>query len=164
MQIPVLALSTILVIAKVNIKLPPEIENRSTYEKLRRIDVLGSTTLVATVGTLLLGFSLKSTEELPWSHPLIWGLFVASAIFAVAFVYVETHIAPFPVMPMHLITRRTPLFVSLSNLYVFSASPSTELHLKTMAFKLWECSCFFCGTYHPDFKPISTYVRFPLDI
>ncbi|KAL5530624.1 hypothetical protein ACEPAF_6882 [Sanghuangporus sanghuang] len=116
-QIPVLALSTILVIAKVNIKLPPEIQNRTTYEKLRRIDALGSTTLVATVGTLLLGFSLKSTEELPWSHPLIWGLFVTSAICGAAFVYVETHVAPFPVMPMHLITRRTPLFVSLSNFF-----------------------------------------------
>ncbi|KAL5508354.1 hypothetical protein ACEPAH_5973 [Sanghuangporus vaninii] len=116
-QIPVLALSTILVIAKVNIKLPPEVQNRTTYEKLRRIDALGSTTLVATVGTLLLGFSLKSTEELPWSHPLIWGLFVTSAICGVAFVYVETHVAPFPVMPMHLITRRTPLFVSLSNFF-----------------------------------------------
>lgn len=105
---------------KVNIKLPPEVANRSTYEKLRRIDVLGSTTLVGTVGTLLLGFSLKSTEEMPWSHPLIWGLFVASAVCGVAFVYVETHIAPFPVMPMRLITRRTPLFVSLSNLYVLA--------------------------------------------
>ncbi|EJD01043.1 vacuolar amino acid permease [Fomitiporia mediterranea MF3/22] len=117
-QIPILALSTILVITKVDIKLPPEVQNRTTYEKVRRIDFLGSVTLVGTVGTLLLGFSLKSTEEIPWSHPLIWGLFVISAICGVAFVYVETHIAPFPVMPMHLITRRTPLFVSLSNLYV----------------------------------------------
>ncbi|KAH8113370.1 vacuolar amino acid permease [Phellopilus nigrolimitatus] len=116
-QIPILALSTILVITKVNIELPPEVRNRSTYEKLRRIDFMGSITLVGTVGTLLLGFSLKSTEELPWAHPLIWGLFVASAVFGVAFVYVETHIAPYPVMPMRLITRRTPLFVSLGNFF-----------------------------------------------
>ena len=103
---------------KVNIKLPEEIQNRSTYDKLRRIDFFGSSSLVGTVGTLLLGFSLKSAEELPWSHPLIWGLFVASVVFGIAFVYVETHVAPYPVMPMRLITRRTPLFVSLSNLYV----------------------------------------------
>ena len=89
------------------------------YDKVRRIDFLGSSTLVGTVGTLLLGFSLKSTEELPWSHPLIWSLFVVSAVCCVGFIYVETHIAPYPVVPMHLITRRTPLFVSLSNLYGF---------------------------------------------
>ncbi|PAV20724.1 MFS general substrate transporter [Pyrrhoderma noxium] len=116
-QIPILALSFILVLVKVNIKLPEEIQNRSTYDKLRRIDFFGSSSLVGTVGTLLLGFSLKSTEELPWSHPLIWGLFVASVVFGIAFVYVETHVAPYPVMPMRLITRRTPLFVSLSNFF-----------------------------------------------
>ncbi|THH09058.1 hypothetical protein EW145_g2271 [Phellinidium pouzarii] len=117
LQIPVLALSTILVITKVDIKLPDEVQNQSLYEKVRRIDFLGSTTLVGTVGTLLLGFSLKSTEELPWSDPLIWGLFIASAVCGMAFVYVETHVAPYPVMPMHLIMRRTPLFVSLSNFF-----------------------------------------------
>lgn len=101
---------------KVSIKLPSEVENRSAYDKLRRIDFLGSITLVGTVGCLLLGLSLKSTEELDWSHPLIWGLLVSSAVFGTAFVYVETHVAPYPVMPMRLITRRTPLFVSLSNL------------------------------------------------
>jgi hypothetical protein len=116
MQIPVLAFSAVLVILKVNITLPTEVQDRPLSEKLRRIDFMGSTTLVGTVGCLLLGFSLKSTEELPWSHPLIWGLFIVSSIFGVAFVYVETHLSPFPVMPMHLITRRTPLFVSLSNL------------------------------------------------
>ena len=88
------------------------------YDKVQRIDFLGSSTLVGTVGTLLLGFSLKSTEELPWSHPLIWSLFIASAVCCVGFVYVETNVSPYPVMPMRLITRRTPLFVSLSNLYV----------------------------------------------
>ena len=116
MQIPILILSFVLVCVKVNIKLPDEVQNRTTYDKLRRIDFLGSSTLVVAVGTLLLGFSLKSTEELPWSHPLIWSLFSISVVAGVCFVLVETYIAPFPVMPLYLITRRTPLFVSLSNL------------------------------------------------
>ena len=116
MQIPILAFSAILVTTKVSIKLPSDIQNRSVYDKLRRIDFFGSTTLVGTVGCLLLGFSLKSTEELDWSDSLIVGLFSASVVFGCAFVYVETHVAPYPVMPMRLITRRTPLFVSLSNL------------------------------------------------
>ena len=113
-QIPVLAFSAVLVILKVNIELPTNVQEQSTYDKLKRIDFLGSTTLVGTVGCLLLGFSLKSTEELPWSHPVIWSLFIVSAICGASFIYVETHLAPYPVMPMRLITRRTPLFVSLS--------------------------------------------------
>jgi len=116
-QIPVLAFSAVLVITKVSIKLPSDIEKRSTYDKLRRIDFFGSTTLVLTVGCALLGFSLKSSEELPWSHPLILGLFAISVVFGIAFFLVETYVAPFPVMPLHLITRRTPLFVSLANFF-----------------------------------------------
>ena len=89
---------------------------RSLYDKLRRIDFLGSVTLVGMVGCALLGVSLKTTEELEWSDPLIVGLFVVSAVCGCLFVWTESRLAPYPVMPLRLITRRTPLFVSLSNL------------------------------------------------
>lgn len=114
---PILLFSFILVIAKVNIKLPAEIENQPVRAKLRRIDGFGSLTLVLTVGCLLLGLSLKSTEELPWSHPIVWGLLVASAVWCALFVTVESYWAPYPVMPMRLIKQRTPLAVSLSNFF-----------------------------------------------
>lgn len=114
---PILLFSFILVTAKVNIKLPAEIENQPIRAKLRRIDGFGSLTLVLTVGCLLLGLSLKSTEELAWSHPIIWGLLLASAVWGVLFVMVETYWAPYPVMPMRLIKQRTPLAVSLSNFF-----------------------------------------------
>jgi len=113
---PVLTFSFILVALKVNVKLPYELQHESTSDKLRRIDFLGSLTLVGTVGCLLLGFSLKSTEEMSWSHPLIWGLLAASSVWGFLFVLVESFWAPYPVMPLCLITQRTPLAVSLSNL------------------------------------------------
>ncbi|KAH9951778.1 vacuolar amino acid permease [Amylocystis lapponica] len=125
LQMPILAFSFVLVIAKVSIKLPDEIQNQSMHVKLRRIDWLGSLTLVGTVGCLLLGFSLKSTEELPWSHPLIWGLLVASVVIGSLFVLVETHYSPYPVMPMRLIKQRTPLAVSLSCFFGSVAAFST---------------------------------------
>jgi len=121
-QAPLLIFSATLVTWKVNIKLPSDIEDQPLYDKLRRIDVLGSLTLVGTVGTLLLGFSLKTTEEIPWSHPLIYGLFVASFICGVLFILVEKYWAPFPVMPLRLITRRTPFAVSVSNLFASMAA------------------------------------------
>ena len=116
LQAPIFVFSFILVIAKVNIRLPSEIQNQSLSEKLQRVDVLGSVTLVAAVGLLLLGFSLKTTEELAWSHPLIISLFGFSITFGLGFVYVEKHWAPYPVMPLRLMAQRTPLAVSLSNL------------------------------------------------
>lgn len=116
-QMPILLFSFILVTAKVNIRLPSEIENQPLRSKLRKIDGFGSLTLVMTVGCLLLGLSLKSTEEMPWSHPVICGLLGVSAVFCVLFVMVESYWAPYPVMPMRLVTQRTPLAVSLSNFF-----------------------------------------------
>ena len=99
---------------KVDIELPSEIQSQSTSDKIRRVDWFGSITLVGTVGCLLLGFSLKSTEELPWTHPIVWGLFVASTVFGCLFVLVETYWSHSPVMPLHLICRRTPFAVAMS--------------------------------------------------
>jgi hypothetical protein len=115
-QAPIFIFSLTLVAMKVNIKLSFEVENQSLSDKLQHIDLFGSLTLVGTVGCLLLGFSLKSTEELTLSNPLIWGLFVASAIFGILFVLVESCWAPYPIMPLRLIRQRTPLAVSLGNL------------------------------------------------
>ncbi|KAK0468038.1 vacuolar amino acid permease [Desarmillaria tabescens] len=116
-QTPLLLFSFILVSVKVNIQLPYEVQNQTLYEKLRRIDGMGSLTLVGTVGCLLLGFSLKTTEEMPWSHPIIYGLFISSAVFGVLFILVEKYWSPYPVMPLRLITQRTPLSVSIANLF-----------------------------------------------
>lgn len=116
-QMPILVFSFFMVSLKVKIKLPDEIEAQSVRTKFRRIDFAGSFTLVMTVGSLLLGLSLKSTEEMPWSHPLIWGLLVASAVWGALFMLVELYWAPYPVMPMRLIKQRTPLAVSFSCLF-----------------------------------------------
>ena len=111
-----LIFSFVVVATKVNIQLPDDIQNQSLSDKLRRIDFLGSLTLVGAVGCLLLGFSLKYTEEMQWSNPLISGLLLASVILGFFFVLAEKYWAPYPVMPLRLITQRTPLAVSISNL------------------------------------------------
>lgn len=122
---------------KVNIPLPDEIAKQPIRDRLRRIDYLGSLTLVTTVGSLLLGISLKSTEELAWSHPLICGLLTCSAISAACFILVEKYWAPFPVMPLRLISSRTPLAVSLNNLLSSMSAFSmvrAHIHLNPAAF------------------------------
>ena len=84
---------------------------------MRKMDFAGSATLAITIGCLLLGFSLKSSESLQWSHPFIYGLFITSAVFAVLFVLVEAYWSPYPVIPLRLITQRTPLAVCLCNFF-----------------------------------------------
>lgn len=81
------------------------------------MDFVGSATLAATIGSLLMACTFKSTESLPWSHPLVCGLFITSVGFGVLFVTVEAYWSPYPVMPLYFITQRTPLAVSLSNLF-----------------------------------------------
>ncbi|KAI0315395.1 vacuolar amino acid permease [Amylostereum chailletii] len=116
-QIPILIFSFILVTVKVSIPLSDELKSQSVSSKLRRMDFLGSATLAGTVACLLLGVSLKETASMPWSHPAIVGLLASSAVICVIFVLVEAFWAPFPVLPLRLITQRTPLAVSLSNLF-----------------------------------------------
>ncbi|EPT03548.1 hypothetical protein FOMPIDRAFT_1158252 [Fomitopsis schrenkii] len=135
-QMPILLFSFALVTAKVNIVLPDEVQQQSLQARIRRIDYLGSFTLVGTVGCLLLGFSLKSTEELPWSSPLIWGLFLASVVWCILFVLVETHWSQYPVMPMRLVKQRTPLAVSLACFFgsvaAFSALYNVPLYFSAV--------------------------------
>lgn len=133
---------------KVNIELPAEVQSQGIADRLRRIDFLGSLTLVGTVGSLLLGFSLKSTEEMAWSHPLIWGLFIASAISGCLFLLVEARWAPYPVMPLRLITQRTPLAVSLANLFCsMSAFSTVGVHLSIVDVCLTWVYTLSCTTY-----------------
>ena len=116
-QIPFLLLSMVLVTLKVNIQLPFNVQSQSTYDKLRRIDWLGSLTLVSGVGCLLLGVSLKTAEDIPWSRPLVWGLLIAGFVSFVLFVLVEARWSAAPVMPMRLLMKRTPMAVALANLW-----------------------------------------------
>jgi len=116
MQIPILFLSYFIVLFKVNIKLPTV--PQTALEKIKRIDYLGSLTLVLAVGCSLLGISLNTSEELPWSHPAVWGLLAAGGISAVAFVVVEKYVAVQPVMPMRLLTGRTPFFVAMTYFFL----------------------------------------------
>lgn len=117
-QIPILFISGFLVWLKVHI--PLKHTEESAWIKLRRIDWLGSATLVVTVSALLLSLTLKTSAdvELPWSDARVWGLLVVSLVFGIAFVCVEKYVSKEPIMPMRLVTRRTPAFVAASNFLV----------------------------------------------
>jgi MFS family permease len=114
LQLPLLVISSLLVAIHVNIPLPQR--PLTLRQKLARIDWLGSITLVFAVGCLLLGLTLKSTEELEWSDNRVWGLLAGSVVSWIAFVVAEIWISPEPVMPMRILGSRTPLAVAITNL------------------------------------------------
>ena len=64
------------------------------------IDYLGALLVVVTAATALLALTLGGTRY-PWDTPVIVGLFAASAISLVVFIWVERH-ATAPILPLHL--------------------------------------------------------------
>ncbi|WWC61030.1 uncharacterized protein I303_103608 [Kwoniella dejecticola CBS 10117] len=93
----------------------------SWKRQLGRIDWLGSLFLALGVGALLLSMSIKTSTtktdgtDYKFSDPLIWGLLVASAAILALFVIVEKYYSREPILPLKLLTRRTPLAVAISS-------------------------------------------------
>lgn len=108
LQIPLTMVSLLLVYIYVNqhtevlndensIKTPAQ-------RSIRRVDFLGSLSLVATLVVFLLG--LNSGGILSWSHPLVLSSFGVSAALFCVFVFVEERVASEPVIPIRLIFER----------------------------------------------------------
>jgi hypothetical protein len=120
LQVPLLLLSLVIVSLYVNIpsstayseavptSLPgtPSPDPPSNLRtQLLRIDYFGSLTLVLAISSLLLGVSLKTSEELAWRDPRVAGLLVASPVFSIIFVYVEKYWASEPVLPIPMLQQ-----------------------------------------------------------
>lgn len=80
----------------------------SRVELARRIDYLGSLTLISTIGALLLSLSFKSNLQYEWSDARVYGSLIAFLIGIVSFIYVEI-LASEPVLPIRLLKLKTPL-------------------------------------------------------
>ena len=112
-QIPMLAVAIFLCWRTVPSNLARRSSNKSlgneeqlnTSGKLARIDFLGSSLLAIFILLLLLPLELGG-EKVPWSHPLIPGLFAAAAISLVLFVLVEKRWIEEPVLDLDLFKQR----------------------------------------------------------
>ncbi|WWD15989.1 hypothetical protein CI109_100413 [Kwoniella shandongensis] len=88
---------------------------------LARIDYLGSITLALAVASLLLSMSIKTSttksdgSDYTFKDPLIWGLLLSSAILTIIFLLVEEYYSPEPILPLKLLTRRTPVAIAISS-------------------------------------------------
>lgn len=117
-QIPPLILAALIVTLRVDIPFSEEMRKQPTSEKIRRVDWLGSLTLVTGVGGLLLGLSLKASEDLAFKNILVWLPLAMSVFGLVSFVLVEAYWSVAPIMPIHLLKQRTTLAVAIGNFFV----------------------------------------------
>lgn len=112
-QVPLCVVHFAIVALKVNIPAGPG----SVIAKIKRIDFLGSLTMVASVALLLVGLSLGGNEK-EWSDPLVWGTIIGGLAGIVLFVLVEKYVAKEPLLSPKLLFSRTPGFVSLTNWFI----------------------------------------------
>jgi hypothetical protein len=68
------------------------------------------------VSTLILGLNFGG-NELPWSHPFVLTVLPLSGAAFIAFLIVEGKFAKEPIMPLYLLSHRTPLAAALVPLY-----------------------------------------------
>ncbi|CCF53115.1 hypothetical protein NDA11_000027 [Ustilago hordei] len=129
-QVPFLLVGALCIASFVNIPLPSS--DQSWHKKLGRIDYLGSLGLISSSSCLLLAMSFLSASLLPFSHPLVWGFLLGFLITAVLFVLVEGWVVREPVMPLSLLTRKSPALIGASYLLGSLAHFATIFH-----FPLW---------------------------
>ncbi|KAJ7069283.1 MFS general substrate transporter [Mycena amicta] len=116
MQIPLFVASAIMV--HFNINYVTAGKSKSAKEILKRIDYLGSFTLLIFVGSFLLCLSSRYNESLPWLDPRVMLPLVLAAVFFIAFLVVEILVAPEPVMPPALLRQRIPVLIGTSDFFV----------------------------------------------
>ncbi|KAL6714418.1 hypothetical protein ACLMJK_007841 [Lecanora helva] len=111
-QVPLTVISGIVICFTV--KVPVKISDKA---KLKRVDFLGAISLMSTLIFLLVGLN-SGGNTVPWSHPLILTTFPLSVVSLLFFIYIESHRASEPVIPVRLLLNRTVLSACLSNWFI----------------------------------------------
>ncbi|KAL1625930.1 hypothetical protein SLS56_007076 [Neofusicoccum ribis] len=108
-QVPLIVISGLLVYF--TIKIPVKEKNMS---RIRRVDFLGSITLVTSLVLLLLALN-SGGNLVSWTHPLVLVSLPLFAAFLLAFIFVEDRVAKEPIIPVRLLLHRTVWSACLTN-------------------------------------------------
>ena len=108
-QLPLTLASVVMIY--IHVEKPKMLEGQS---RLKRVDFLGSSLLIATLVLFLMGLN-SGGNIVPWIHPLVLTSLPFSAVLFCAFVTVEEKVAREPVVPVGLIFDRTVAGGCLTN-------------------------------------------------
>ncbi|ORZ19085.1 major facilitator superfamily domain-containing protein [Lobosporangium transversale] len=89
----------------------------SLKEKLKRVDVFGSLSLVIGLVLVLLPLNWGGSEY-DWDSPLVIGLFCAGAAVLFVFCLIEWKVAQEPIIPFHMFKSRTNVAVFLTSFFI----------------------------------------------
>ncbi|CAG8483598.1 12478_t:CDS:2 [Ambispora gerdemannii] len=89
----------------------------SFKEKLKRIDYIGTTLLVASIVAILLPLNWGGNTY-PWDSATVISLFCVGAVLTCAFIFVEFRIAVEPVIPQRLFKIRNPVLVYITSFFI----------------------------------------------
>ncbi|KAK9463451.1 major facilitator superfamily domain-containing protein [Lipomyces oligophaga] len=120
-QVPFVLISAVAI--QLNLKGKPSQEIVVETDRLKRIDFLGSFTLVTALTTFMLTLSIGG-NYVEWSSPWVLILGTVSFMFVAAFVHIEKKVATEPILPVQLLKDRTILGSALSNSLIFMISYS----------------------------------------
>lgn len=114
-QVPFCLLAIVLVSLSIDgemVRAKGQNEQQTLVSKLRRIDFLGSVTLITMTAAFILG--LDRGSNVSWIIPETYVPFIISAVAAVWFLYVETRIAREPIVPPTLVfsAKITPIYIT----------------------------------------------------
>lgn len=110
-QVPVLCISAVLVATFVHYDLPQSSEKKAS---LSRVDWAGSLTILLSVSGLLVSLSYKTNEGMPLSDWRVWAPALFSLAFIGLFFLAESRFTAEPILPMRLLTQRSPACASQS--------------------------------------------------
>lgn len=104
-----------------NYNLEEKASDDTLSKRLKKIDYAGATTVVLAVVSFLMATSLGGNIK-PWSDPIVLSCFAGSIVLAVLFCIIEAKFALHPLMPWNIISSRTPLACSATNLWCLMAT------------------------------------------
>ncbi|CDO91751.1 unnamed protein product [Kluyveromyces dobzhanskii CBS 2104] len=136
-QVPLCAVSLVLIV--VFLKLPPGCKGLGMISndkggkvrigsKLKKIDWLGSLTLVTFLFTFMLASSLGG-EEIPYGSALFKLLVVGTILFGGAFLYTELYISDDPILPVRFLTNRSILGASFANWFCMMSTVTLAFYV-----------------------------------
>jgi MFS family permease len=129
-QVPLTFLAIILVAVKLPASEASKPQVKGQPSKLGRVDFIGSLLLASTMLSLLGSLSVGG-QVLPWSHPLVVGLLLASVLLGSLFVLYEVKVPLEPIFPPGLLIRRDVvsqyLIIALQGAAQLAVSPSSQI-------------------------------------
>ncbi|WVW79459.1 hypothetical protein I302_101428 [Kwoniella bestiolae CBS 10118] len=130
LQVPPVVFALLLVVWKVNVdrEKGEDVGGKTTWEKFKGIDWMGSALLMIAISSLSTSSSLWTSSHYPLSHPLPLSLLAISLVTFPLFIWVEKN-AEHPILPLTMLSRPQPRLI-LIGFFLTTMSNFSRLYMQ----------------------------------